>query len=324
MVASVILLIVGCKNQITKESVEIKNASKVNIENKGQEDEIPKQQVESAIQNFDEYKGTYQKVQKRYQYHEIMTEIDVYYEGKIWVKMEQVGYTTLSQVKREWYNISEGEVYYKITTKNFDRPLEESERELKSIVQEEYFIIISQRSDNITNLAEGVYSYVEANPINDDELVDEVEFLLNVDDGQSDIDDNTLNTIVNEETSNNVSIDNFLGMWKLVDVAWEPKQHNYIGIMDQILGMQLTMEEDYYELGEDIVINPIISVEKIDDIHFLTMYASGSEDKAREYSEMYSLCIQDTTGTIRYMYYMDGEIWCEYKGRILFKLEKIV
>lgn len=151
----------------------------------------------------------------------------------------------------------------------------------------------------------------------------QVESLLKLDDSQSEKNDDTSNTVPNEDITNNVSINNFIGKWKIASVAWETKQHNYIGIMDEIIGTTVILKEDYYELGEDIISNPIISLEKIDDIHFLTMYAAGSEKKAREYSEMYGLCIQDTTGTIGYMYYMDGEIWCEYEECILFRLEKI-
>lgn len=41
-----------------------------------------------------------------------------------------------------------------------------------------------------------------------------------------------------------------------------------------------------------------------------------------QYEEMYALAIKKEDVAITYLYYMDGEIWSDYKG-LLFRLEKI-
>lgn len=38
---------------------------------------------------------------------------------------------------------------------------------------------------------------------------------------------------------------------------------------------------------------------------------------------MYALAIKKGDVTMAYLYYMDGEIWSDYKG-LLFRLEKII
>ncbi len=125
-----------------------------------------------------------------------------------------------------------------------------------------------------------------------------------------------------EEANKEVSINSFIGTWEIASVAWEPKQHNYIGIMDQIIGTTVILKEDYYECGDDIVSESSLELEKIDSNHFLFAYAAGAQDVVMQYEEMYALAIKKEDVAITYLYYMDGEIWSDYKG-LLFRLEKI-